>query len=248
MSTQYFPVVPDIQCPLEDRRALAVMADLITDRGWTEVLCVGDEIDNTEISQWARGNKLEFAGKLDAARERTIQILTDLKVKHLSRSNHTQRIEDYVSKHAPGLSSLPELKIENFLRLDSIGVTFHRKPYEFIPGWILCHGDEGTLSQIPTRTAMGLVNKFGKSVVCGHTHRAGIAHHTHSSGGRVTRTLWGMEVGHAMDLSKAGYLDGGSANWCQSMGLVVKDGNDVYPFLIPIKNGRLHFDGRTYRG
>jgi hypothetical protein len=50
-------------------------------------------------------------------------------------------------------------------------------------------------------------------VCIGHTHRAGIVPHTEAYGGKVTRTVYGMEVGCLMDMGKAGYLKSGGANW-----------------------------------
>jgi hypothetical protein len=46
-----------------------------------------------------------------------------------------------------------------------------------------------------------------------------------------------MEVGHMMDMKKAGYLRAGSANWQQAFGVIEVDGRNVRPSLVPIVNG-----------
>jgi hypothetical protein len=56
------------------------------------------------------------------------------------------------------------------MEFDTMGIRFHKKPFEFLKDWVLVHGDEGSLNQNPGGTAIGLAKKFGKSVLCGHTN------------------------------------------------------------------------------
>ena len=51
-----------------------------------------------------------------------------------------------------------------------------------------------------------------------------------------------------MDMRKAGYLKGGMGNWQQAIGMLVVEGTKVFPFVVPIINGTLHWDGKTYHG
>jgi hypothetical protein len=190
----------------------------------------------------------EYDGKLGDDRDVAVQIMKDLRIKHLSRSNHDDRLEAYIRKHGPGLMGLPELRTERFLRLDELGIAFHRRPYAVASGWLLMHGDEGTLSQHAGQTAIGLAKKTAQSVVCGHTHRAGLAHLHGAFAGRIVTPLWGLEVGHLMDMGKASYLKGGIGNWQQAIGMLIVDGDDVIPMVLPIINGRLYFDGKVYAG
>jgi hypothetical protein len=245
--TQIIPVVSDLQVPLHDERAVAAVATFLADRALPSV-CVGDALDAWQISKWNRGMAGEFDGLLADCRDKTVEVLKSLQIRDMSRSNHDDRIETYVRNHAPGLTSLPELRIEKFLRLDSIGVRFHRQPYVVAPGWVLVHGDEGSLIQTPGGTAQGLAKKFGQSVVCGHTHKLGVQHHHFSYGGRISRELWGFEVGHLMDMEKASYLKAGSGNWQQGFGILIVDGGDVTPIPVPIRNGQFYFDGRVWKG
>jgi hypothetical protein len=109
------------------------------------------------------------------------------------------------------------------------------------------HGDEGSVNQTGGQTALGLAKKTGLSVVCGHTHRAGLLHYTESVSGVSTRTIWGLEVGNLMDQKKASYLKGGIANWQQAIGVLYIDGQKVTPKLIPIhKDGTFVFDGKVW--
>lgn len=245
--TTLIPVVSDVQAPLHDPRAVSAVCALLADRDLDSV-SVGDLADMTQVGQWVRGKAGEFDGLLDKHRNIAVQLIKDLRIKHLSRSNHDARIEKYVANSAPGLSGLPELRTENFLRLDDANCTFHRQPFGVAPGWLLMHGDEGPLVKHPGGTALGLSRRTGASVVCGHTHKAGLAHENTAHSGRVRKALWGLEVGHLMDMTKAGYLKAGYGNWQQAIGMLVIDGKDVTPMLLPVTNGKIYFDGRVYRG
>lgn len=244
---QIIPVVSDLQVPLHDERAVGAVATFLADRGLNSI-CVGDALDAWQVSRWNRGMAGEFDGLLASARDTTVEVLRSLRVRDMSRSNHDDRIETYVKSHAPGLASLPELRIEQFLRLADLGITFHRRPFTPVPGWLLVHGDEGSLIQTPGGTALGLGKKFGRSVVCGHTHKLGLQHHHFAHDGAVTGEVWGFEVGHLMDMNQAGYLKAGSGNWQQGFGVLAVDGSDITPIPVPIRNGRFYFDGKVWQG
>lgn len=164
----------------------------------------------------------------------------------LMRSNHGERIRTYIARYAPALHGLRGLDYEALLGLPELGIVYHEAPYEFAPGWLLAHGDEGSLVQTSAGTAMGLAKKWGMSVVCGHTHKAGIQHQHLSVNGRVTRHLFGMEVGHLMDPKKADYLKAGSANWQSAIAVIEVDGKHVQPTLIPLFNSKIRFGGREF--
>ena len=189
----------------------------------------------------------EFAGTLDRDRKLTQKILEQLQVTDMVRSNHTDRLWNSIKTRLPAFSALPELRFENWLGLDSLGIKFWRKPMPIAPNWIILHGDEGTMSQKGGQTALGLAIRHGKSVVCGHTHRAGLSAITASSGGKIGQTLWGLEVGNLMDFKSARYLKGGSGNWQQGFGLMYVKDTKVTPVFVPIdRSGSFTVEGKTY--
>lgn len=245
--TTLIPVISDTQVPYHDKRAVSAVATFLADRDLDSV-SVGDLSDSTQVGQWVRGLAGEHDGQLARHRDAAVNVMLDLRVKHLSRSNHDQRLENYVRKHSPALASLPELRTERFLRLDDHGIEYHREPYLCAPGWLLVHGDEGSLVKSPGGTALGLARRFARSVVCGHTHKLGLGHDHGSYMGKIVAPLFGLEVGHLMDMGKATYLKAGSGNWQQAIGILVIDGNSVTPFPVPIINGKLYWDGKVYKG
>lgn len=239
--------ISDLQVPLHDKRAVANVAAFIRAYKPDLVVSVGDEADFTGISRWAHGTPLQFETNLHREREDTIRVLEQLRVQHVIRSNHTDRLFNTIKMRVPEFRHLPELRLPTFLRFDDLGITYHETPWELAPGWVLAHGDEGSLSQKPGLTALGLAEKFGKSVLCGHTHRIGLTHRTFSVSGKPTLTLWGMEVGNLMDMRKASYLKAGSGNWQQGFGLLTVDGTKVSPQLVPIhKDGTFVVDGKRF--
>jgi hypothetical protein len=152
---------------------------------------------------------------------------------------------NYVRKYAPGLLGLKALTIPSLLQFAELGITYHTKPYELAPGWLLMHGDEGSLSRVAGSTAMGLARKTGKSVICGHTHRLGLQHDSHGYSGNL-KHLYGFEVGNLMNLKLAGYLKLGAASWHQGFGILYVDGRTVHPVPVLVRNGKFQVDGETY--
>ena len=239
-------IVSDLQIPYHDPRAVNNLIDFIKRYKPDRVVSIGDEIDMPQISRWNRGTAGEYVGSLGRDRDITVKILEKLRVTDVIRSNHTDRLFNYIANQAAGLSGIPELKLENFLRLPELGITYWRKPMPIAPNWVAVHGDHGRISQVAGQTALKQALQHGKSIVCGHTHRLGLTHATEASGGIVGRILTGLEVGNLMDFKKAFYTNG-SANWQQGFGLLYVDGRNVTPVAVPVqRDGSFIVEGKRY--
>ena len=239
-------VLSDLQIPYHDHKSLKVINSFIRDYKPDELWCVGDELDAPEPSRWNKGMAGEYEQTLQDSIDLTSDIMAELKSSlgknkpfYIQRSNHTDRIETYIRKYAPAFQSLRALKIEELLGYSSMGITYLHKITELLPGWVMAHGDESSLSRIPGSTALGLARKLGKSVVCGHTHRLGLQHETTGLNGK-TKTLFGLEVGHLMSIKDASYLKSGIANWQQGFGILLENNRKVTPYTVPIVNGDIH--------
>ena len=236
MTTKRLWVISDLQVPYHDMRAIdGITAALeVLREPEDETLTIGDEIDFQTISRWSSGTPTEYEQSLGRDRDKTVSILKQLGVQHMCRSNHTDRMWNYVMKKAPGLLGAPEFELVNFLKLPELGITFHKEAWQFAPGWLAMHGDEAGLSQIAGQTAAGLTKKTGTSVICGHTHRLGMQPFTYGVNGRITRTLFGVECGHLMDTRQASYAK--THNWQSGFAVLHIDGGRVHPELVPIVN------------
>jgi hypothetical protein len=248
-----FLILSDLQVPDHDQRAVEAVAGFAQKWRPDEILCVGDEFDSPEAARWNKGRAKEYAKTLHANRNMTLDVLRLFRTGtlkrvpfHLSRSNHGDRIRKYVEQYAPALDGLPELGYERLLQFDELGITYYTAPFEWAPGWIMAHGDEGSMIQSPGGTALNLAQRFGKSVVCGHTHRMGMQHKHAAVGGKVTHHLYGVEVGHLMDMRKASYLKAGHGNWQQGFGVAYQEGQHAHVQLVPIQGRSFFVEGRRW--
>lgn len=240
-------VISDLQCPYMDRKAVDAVSDFIEQYKPDVVACVGDEADLPMLSRWTRGTKGEYTGDIAKHRDTTVEILRQLKVQHLSRSNHGQRLWTSIATRLPGLMGLPELEYEAFFRHKELGITFHREPYALAKNFYLMHGDEGSVSKHAGSTAAGLSTRIGASVACGHTHRLGLVPVTEMVGSKVQRIRYGFEVGHLIDIKTSGmaYMKG-MANWQQGFGIIIEDKGNVTPIPVPIVAKSFIVDGVKY--
>jgi hypothetical protein len=222
-----------------------------------KLLSVGDELDCQTISTFSRGTALEFEGSLQKNINGLKSLLKEFrsaignKPFQIQRSNHTVRIEKYISRHAPAFSVIDAIKIENLLGYNDkdIKVTYNRSLTEVAKSVIMGHGDEGRLYNHAGQTALGLATRTGKNVVCGHTHRQGISSASYGFAGNLS-TLWGMEVGHLCDLNSSGmrYMKEGHANWQAGFGILYEQDGIVKPELVPFnKNGSFIAEGELWR-
>ena len=239
-------VIPDLQCPYEDSHVVRNLSIFIKAFRPDAVVTIGDEIDLPQISRWTEGMPGWFEQTLGDDRDQAVEVLWSLvehsKEAHMIRSNHTDRLYNVIMKKIPAFLALPELRFEKFLKLDELGITYHKKPYAFQKGWVAVHGDEQGINPNAGLTALGAARRHGLSVICGHTHRAGQSAFTEASGGKIGRILRGVEGGHLMDVSKAGYTRG-TMNWQQAFVIV----EDTQVTLINLeKDGTFVVNGRRY--
>lgn len=255
-------IMPDVQAPLHDEKLVKKFIQFLADYEPDELGQVGDFTDSTEISRWVRGKKGEYAGDLAGGFRTSKAILGAIREVfdgrfRIVRSNHDDRLELYIDASAAGLASLmdEELNIEYLAGFNQYGVEFIRdEVVELTPQardpWLMCHGDEGSLSPVAGKTAFNLAkNKFGANVVCGHTHRAGLTGETYGYNGKNHTLRQGLEVGHFMDITKADYLKkkGVAANWQQSFGILHIHGSKVYPQLVQVDyDGEFSVEGKLY--
>ena len=249
MKIKRWLVISDIQCPYQLDSAIKNIKRLAKRERFDSVLVVGDEMDFQTISRWAEKTPLAYEQTIHADRELCKQILWDLseysRECHIIRSNHSDRLYNTLLK-VPGLISLPELQYSQFMGFAEMGMTYHKTAYEFHPGWVLCHGDEGSMSQHAGVTSLNLAKKFGKSVIAGHSHRLGMSAYSEGINGH-SRTLYGVEVGNLMDRKKASYIRYGSANWQNGFAILEAVGKTLTPTLVPVnKDGSFTALGRYY--
>ena len=239
-------VVSDMQIPFHDVKAVANLVAFVKAFKPDDVVTIGDEIDFNTLSRFAEGTPEAYEQTLGADRDAAVQILADLQVTHMIRSNHSDRMYAQIMHKIPSFLSLPELRFEKFMRLDELGITFHRQPYAIAPNWLAVHGDQTPIKSQGGLSALEAARRYGRNVISGHTHRMGRSSFTEAYGGKTGRVLHGVEVGNLMALSKAGYVKG-YANWQSGFAVMYVDGKHVQVDLIYIdKDGSFIVEGKNY--
>ena len=243
-------VVPDLQVPYHDPIAVKNVAAYIKAVRPDSVVTLGDEIDLPQISRWTENTPGWYEQTLAADRDEAVEVLWSLvehtKDAHMIRSNHTDRLYNVIMKKIPAFLALPELRFEKFLKLDELGITYHKKPYAVARGIVAVHGDEQSIKPQPGLTALEAARRHGISVICGHTHRAGQSAFTEASGGKIGRILRGYEAGHLMSPKLAHYTKG-TMNWQQAFIIIEEVGTNVQVSIINLeKDGTFVVSGKRY--
>ena len=239
-------IIPDLQIPFHDEIVVNNIIRFSKTFKADQTVTLGDEMDMQELGRWSEGKADWFAQTLDDNRNMTVDILWKLGVTDMIRSNHTDRLYNQISSKIPALGSLPELRFERFLKMDELGIKFHRDEMNIAPNWIAVHGDHTPIKPQGGLSALEGARRRGKSVISGHTHRAGRSSFSEASGGRIGRILHGIEAGHLMDTRKASYTKG-VMNWQQAFAIMYVKGNNVQTDLIYIeKNGTFIVNGKVY--
>lgn len=243
-------ILPDIQHPYEDKRYVDALREFVADFAPDELGQIGDLIDAPEPSRWNKGMAGEYAPTLQRSIDGTHKLLKSFRDVHegpmwVKAGNHDERVETYIRRYAPALTSITALRMPELLKLSEIDVNWMPDVFDVAPGWVAAHGHEGSLNRVAGSTALGLARKYGVSVVCGHTHRVGMQHESHGYAGKL-KTLTGLEVGHAMNVAKAGYLKAGSANWQQGFGILTVFNGRTHAQAVKVTKRSFAVDGSVY--
>lgn len=254
MELKNYVILPDFQIPYHDKGFVEGLIQYVGELNPTGVVFIGDNIDCLAPAVWSSGTAAEFTKSLQNELDVWFDVASQLREVYngwvgVHMGNHEKRITSYLNKKAPAFSSLRSLDLENLMRLEEL--SFERLPdhYDIAPGWVTHHGDFCSLSDIAGRSASNYASKIGKSVIIGHTHRAGIIPESSGYDGNW-KWVYGMEVGHAMDTHQAGYTNG-VANWQKAFGIldVYDDGVFIQPRLVfADSDGYFVEGGKVYGG
>ncbi len=245
--TEIVLVIPDLQVPLHDVEYVNKLIDVAKYLRPSRLHFIGDLTDSTEVGRWVKGKAGEYSGQLQAAFDITSDVVArfrravgDIEIT-LQDSNHDERTRKYVEECAPALSSLRSLDFMELAGLAAVGVDLVRGVHELLPDTLSGHGHEGRYTQVPGKYGLDRVLKYGKNFVYGHTHTP-LLNFTAKGHGEELDSLWTMNVGHGMDITKAEYLTEDYATWCQAFGILTWDGEHTHPQLVTAQKGRFYLD------
>ncbi|MFC9231334.1 metallophosphoesterase [Streptomyces decoyicus] len=247
-------VISDTQMPYEDKRATRNVINFIGEYNPDEVIQIGDLVDYPAPSRWTAGTRAEFEGGVLRDSEYSKKnFLAPLREVYdgpvgVMEGNHDERPRKYLASKAPALAAEDRYyRFENLLDFQGFGITKLEPYYNFAPGWVAIHGHESPgLNQVAGRTAAMKAKKAGVSLVMGHTHRLAISPESTGFGGKL-KTIYGFEVGHLMDVRKAGYLKNGPANWQRGFGIFYAGKYSATPHAIPVEDdGSFVVEGQRF--
>lgn len=241
-------VWPDTHIPTHDKRAVALMLNVVINVQPDEILLLGDFIDCKAPARWSKGTAAEYADTLPQELEAAKEVLTGIRSIHSGdltflEGNHEARIASYLRNYAPAIKGLVP-SLNELLSFEENGVQYRDQPYQVAPGFLAIHGNKLSSTQNSAgQSAWKERLRHGSSIVQGHSHRAGIVADTQGK-----RRYYAMECGHLMDVGKAHYLDfKGISNWQQAFGILrVVDGR-TFPELHYIDSGKAVVNGQTVR-
>jgi len=243
-------VLADLQIPWHDPNYIRLMEYFIKERQPDEVGQIGDFYDSPGVGRWNKSSAGEYRHNFRKDKLKGLEIIERLRIQWIQYGNHDLRFEKYIRDYAPAIDSFldDEIRFEKVFGLEDAGVELKREPWSIARGWMIAHGHEhGRISPVSGSTAYSLAQKLDRNVMIGHTHRAGIRQST--TGGKFgipLRTLTGIEIGHGMKLSAAGYMNA-PPNWQQAFGYLYVDGQNVQAGFVPINGGSFFFEGRVWR-
>ncbi len=234
-------VLSDIHIPYHDHGALAIAMAFLREWQPSVIVLNGDILDFHEVSSHPkeRHNVITFQDEIDEGR----QFLRVLRHDHpraricYTMGNHENRIERYLTNHAPELSSVTSLSLCTLLDLPDLAIEFFDAREK-----VAMHGVEFFHGSIIRKDAGNSVRahvaKRGGSVVMGHTHRMATVARRDKHG-----TAWGIENGHLSNPDPSWCLD---PDWQQGFTTLELTDDAVSIQQRVVEGGRMLADGKVW--
>lgn len=241
----------DSHYPFQDDRVMQIIYAIIRDTQPQIIVNHGDLADCYKLSKFQQNPNhrvgMQQEIEMCASHLATMTSLSPGARRIYLKGNHEDRLRKVIwemNKDVPAaqLLNLPKiataLQWENLLGLQELGWEWHDKRYTLFDKLVLKHGD--IVRKGSAYTARAEHDKYAKSGMSGHTHRAGSFYHRDHNG----QHAW-FELGCTCILDPE-YID--DPDWQQSVCMVTwsedREHWDVERILI--HEGRAMFRGRLY--
>lgn len=178
-------ILPDIHIPVDDPAAVEWALWVVREINPSKVILLGDVLDLDALSRFQKTLRRQagLLEELDVVRDWIAEVAAEWAEREVVYlyGNHEVRLESYLLRNAPELAELPELSLRALLRIPASWTTV---PYKH------AYMEQGVLVEHGVRFAHGLcqsnLNRLGMSSVCGHSHRAALAHRRMPDGRVIT--------------------------------------------------------------
>ena len=248
-------VTGDYHIPHIDDKAYSLMKSYAKDYKPNVFVINGDLVDFYTLSFWDKNpeRKYDLITEIKQAKE----ILTDIRKTvgnkceiYYLNANHEVRLRRYLSKQAPELYALDELKIQNLFGLKNNDIKFIDADEDYwkqtnghlkISDMVIMHGDN-RLNGASTSKYSGysvkntILNGMQSNVIQNHVHRLALFHHTTAYGNYI-----GIEAGCLCEKV-------GTANWQQGFITFEYDNKGSFNHqLIHIKDDMIKTTAKIYK-
>jgi predicted phosphodiesterase len=242
--------VGDTHAPFEDKRAVDLACQIITDEAPDILVHLGDLVDFYSISRFEKdpNRRLLLQDELEAAAYTLGQLDQAVSTKTrkiLFRGNHEVRIDKYIHGHAPALAGLDRLKIPNLLGLKSLGWEYVKHDLELFPEFLIKHGE--IVRQNAGYSARGEMDRAWMSGISGHTHRLALfSYMPRRAYLKEQQSPFWIENGCLCTLAPE-YMEG-NGNWQQGFTILHVYDEIYVPEFVNITHGRAVHRGKLYKG
>ena len=231
--------------PFEDKKANELIFKFIPDLKPDYIYILGDLIDFWQVSKFLKdpSRKNDIQKDIDAGREylKKLRELSPEAEISLHFGNHLTRLKKYIWRQAQELSSLRSLDLRWMLDCDNLKIKTieEEEGYEQKGKLVLTHGT--VVSQDSGMTARRNLQKYGISVICGHTHRLSAIFKTDLRG-----MIGSWENGCLCDLNLIKMWGREVANWQTAFSIIYFHENFFVVRQIPIIKNSFIFGDKIY--
>jgi predicted phosphodiesterase len=183
---QTWVVLSDLQIPFQDERVVDLAVNFVADLKPHGVILNGDVVDCYTISDYTRDplHKKDLQGEIDESSALMNRLAKHTKERIWVGGNHEDRLRRYLWSRAPEFGSLESLQFSKLFRCAEYGFTYYKYGHLYRLGkLVVTHGS--IVRRHSGHTAKAHFEKYGKSVLVGHTHRLGAYYHTNLEGPHV---------------------------------------------------------------
>jgi predicted phosphodiesterase len=239
-TTQPDIVVSDQHFPFENKVCIKLSRQFTRDIQPGRLHLLGDILDNYSISRFSRDptRKIRLQGEIDSAAQYLEDCRDDAPDADLiySEGNHENRLTRYLHSEAKELADLRALELPSLLGLKALNIRYQpaSKPYK-IGHLLFTHGD--IVRKHSGMSACAHLEKYGCSVIHGHTHRMG-------SYFRTTRASIHGGFENGCLCAPPTYMS--EPNWQRGFSVIHWDGPKFHVEQVPIIRNKYVYQGREY--
>lgn len=183
MTSRTWVVMNDLQIPFQDKAAVALVLDFVADLKPFGVVLNGDIVDCYALSTFDKDPLTPATLAREIAESSTLlaRLAPHTKTRVWLGGNHEDRLRRFLWAKAPMFAGLGDLEFPALFHLADHGFEWH--PYGHIihlGKLAVTHGD--IVRRHSGDSARAHYDKYGQSVLVGHTHRLGAYYHSNLAG------------------------------------------------------------------